>query len=91
MSPKCLALSAESGFFFHYYFCSVHDETHARTTTGGATAANVAADEKASLFLDETDGWLEKYKPGSMRAELVITRARGALVATLVAGRTAER
>lgn len=57
--------------FFHYYFRSVHEETRTRTPASGTAAANAAADEKASLFLDETDGWLSKYKPGSLRMKRV--------------------
>ncbi|WP_179874038.1 phospholipase D-like domain-containing protein [Rhizobium sp. L43] len=56
--------------FFHYYFRSVHEEAHDRAEAGTA-AANAAADQKASLFLDETDGWLTKYKPGSLRTKRV--------------------
>lgn len=66
--------------FFHYYFRSVHEELHASAPVGDAAAANAAADEKASLFLDETDGWLDKYKPGSLRMKRVamFTKMSGA-------------
>ena len=66
--------------FFHYYFRSVHEETQTRAPANGAAAANAAADEKASLFLDETDGWLGKYKPGSLRMKRVamFTKMSGA-------------
>jgi len=69
--------------FFHYYFRSVHEETRSRTSANGAAAANAAADEKASLFLDETDGWLDKYKPGSLRMKRVemFTKMAGAVSA----------
>lgn len=53
--------------FFHYYFRSVHQAIQRRAASTG----NAAADEKASLFLSETDEWLGKYKPGSLRAKRV--------------------
>ena len=52
--------------FFHYYFRSVQQST---LTTETDTKA-------ASLFLDETDGWLKKYKPGSLRQKRVDVFAR---------------
>lgn len=55
--------------FFHYYFRSVHEATRDRASNG--SAVNAAADEKASLFLDETDVWLDKYKDGSLRMKRV--------------------
>ena len=57
--------------FFHYYFRSVHEEVSGRkpATEVGVTAA--AANEKASLFLAETDKWLAKYKPGSLKTKRV--------------------
>ncbi|GLK85527.1 phospholipase D-like domain-containing protein [Ancylobacter defluvii] len=66
--------------FFHYYFRSVREETRARTPANSAAAANAAADERASLFLDGTDGWLGKYKPGSLRMKRVamFTKMSGA-------------
>jgi len=43
--------------FNHYYFRAVHQTTSA-TGTG---------DVEASLFLDEDDKWLKKYKPGKLK------------------------
>jgi phosphatidylserine/phosphatidylglycerophosphate/cardiolipin synthase-like enzyme len=57
--------------FFHYYFRSVHEEASGRKPTTTVGVSTAAADEKASLFLDETDGWLAKYKPGSLRTKRV--------------------
>jgi phosphatidylserine/phosphatidylglycerophosphate/cardiolipin synthase-like enzyme len=48
--------------FNHYYFRSVVESVKDRD-------ANVNMD--ASLFLTEKDQWLEKYKPGSLRAKRV--------------------
>jgi phosphatidylserine/phosphatidylglycerophosphate/cardiolipin synthase-like enzyme len=52
--------------FFHYYFRSVQQSTLSTETDTKA----------ASLFLDETDGWLKKYKPGSLRQKRVDVFAR---------------
>lgn len=53
--------------FFHYYFRSVQEALSGMRPA----AANAAADSTASLFLDETSGWLDKYKPGSLRRKRV--------------------
>ena len=48
--------------FNHYYFRSVVESLKDR---------DAAANMDASLFLAEKDQWLEKYKPGSLRAKRV--------------------
>jgi len=48
--------------FNHYYFRAVVES--AKRRDGGA-------ETEANLFLRETDDWLEKYKPGSLRAKRV--------------------
>jgi phosphatidylserine/phosphatidylglycerophosphate/cardiolipin synthase-like enzyme len=53
--------------FNHYYFRSVQESLRDRRPPDG----NAAADTTASLFLDETPGWLEKYKPGTLRRKRV--------------------
>lgn len=53
--------------FNHYYFCSVREAM----TEGQPQEANGSADAKASLFLDEKDGWLKKYAPGKLRTKRV--------------------
>lgn len=53
--------------FFHYYFRSIVEELG----DGKPASGNAAADQSASLFLDETDGWLKKYAPGTLRAKRV--------------------
>ncbi len=54
--------------FFHFYFRSVVEAT-------GRTGHT----DNASRFLDETDGWLAKYKPGSLKQKRVdvFTRMQG--------------
>jgi phosphatidylserine/phosphatidylglycerophosphate/cardiolipin synthase-like enzyme len=53
--------------FNHYYFRSVQEATlHHK-----AAEPNAAADTQSSLFLDPKDGWLSKYKPGSLRRKRV--------------------
>jgi phosphatidylserine/phosphatidylglycerophosphate/cardiolipin synthase-like enzyme len=47
--------------FFHYYFRSIQ----ARLSRGAPSANG------ASLFLNETDAWLDKYKTGSLRRKRV--------------------
>jgi phosphatidylserine/phosphatidylglycerophosphate/cardiolipin synthase-like enzyme len=49
--------------FNHYYFRAVHEAT-AKPNDGD----NVTQDD---LFLKSTDVWLEKYRPGSLRAKRV--------------------
>jgi phosphatidylserine/phosphatidylglycerophosphate/cardiolipin synthase-like enzyme len=53
--------------FNHYYFRSIQEVTFA----GAERQANAAADKDASLFLDETGSWLEKYEPGKLRRKRV--------------------
>jgi phosphatidylserine/phosphatidylglycerophosphate/cardiolipin synthase-like enzyme len=48
--------------FHHYYFRSVWEEVNAGT--------DKPSDED-SLFLKENDSWLDKYKPGKLRAKRV--------------------
>jgi phosphatidylserine/phosphatidylglycerophosphate/cardiolipin synthase-like enzyme len=43
--------------FNHYYFRAVHQ----------TTSKNGFGDVEANLFLDETDAWLQKYKPGKLK------------------------
>jgi phosphatidylserine/phosphatidylglycerophosphate/cardiolipin synthase-like enzyme len=52
--------------FFHYYFRSVFEQIHAREKPTGDHA-----DSSTSLFLDKTDGWLAKYKPGMLKTKRV--------------------
>jgi phosphatidylserine/phosphatidylglycerophosphate/cardiolipin synthase-like enzyme len=47
--------------FFHYYFRSMQERAKQRPTPA----------EGFSLFLDPTDGWLARYKPGSLRQKRV--------------------
>ena len=51
--------------FNHYYFRSVHEDAR----RNGAPAARRRDAQAASLFLDETPGWLKKYEPGGLRAK----------------------
>ena len=53
--------------FNHYYFRSVQEAMQQHRTA----APNAAADAQSSLFLDPKDGWLSKYKPGSLRRKRV--------------------
>ena len=53
--------------FNHYYFRSVQEVLSGTR----AAEANAAADSTASLFLDETDGWLSKYASGKLRRKRV--------------------
>jgi phosphatidylserine/phosphatidylglycerophosphate/cardiolipin synthase-like enzyme len=53
--------------FFHYYFRSVREAIAEKSKPD----SNAAADTNASLFLEEGDGWLKKYKPGSLRQKRV--------------------
>jgi phosphatidylserine/phosphatidylglycerophosphate/cardiolipin synthase-like enzyme len=46
--------------FQHYYFRSVHEAVKSGTDTPDAT-----------VFLAETDSWLEKYKPGTFRSKRI--------------------
>ena len=56
--------------FNHYYF---------RSVTEVMQSGNAAANDQDSLFLKETDAWLEKYLPGTLRAKRVeaFTRMEG--------------
>jgi phosphatidylserine/phosphatidylglycerophosphate/cardiolipin synthase-like enzyme len=57
--------------FFHYYFRSVHEAISEHKPTDAVGVAATAAAEKASLFLDETAGWISKYAPGSLKTKRV--------------------
>jgi hypothetical protein len=46
--------------FNHYYFRSVAESLKKR-------GQQLSSD--GSLFLDETDGWLKKYKPNTLKAK----------------------
>jgi len=50
---------------------------------GKKSSANAAADSKASLFLDQIDKWLGKYKPGMLRRKQVELFTRMANAKTL--------
>jgi phosphatidylserine/phosphatidylglycerophosphate/cardiolipin synthase-like enzyme len=52
--------------FYHYYFRSVQERT--KKMLG---AAEKKKQDQKSLFLDETDGWLAAYKPGSLKQKRV--------------------
>jgi phosphatidylserine/phosphatidylglycerophosphate/cardiolipin synthase-like enzyme len=73
--------------FNHYYFRSVlealADKKPEGTSAGASAAAAPSSDAKASIFLDETDGWLDKYKPGRLRRKRVELFARMASAKTL--------
>jgi phosphatidylserine/phosphatidylglycerophosphate/cardiolipin synthase-like enzyme/uncharacterized protein YegP (UPF0339 family) len=49
--------------FNHYYFRSVVEDTSRRRPTSSPTQAG------ANRFLQETDAWTTKYKPGSFRSK----------------------
>jgi phosphatidylserine/phosphatidylglycerophosphate/cardiolipin synthase-like enzyme len=53
--------------FNHYYFRSVQEALF----RGAPEEANASADSRASLFLDETPAWLDKYQPGKLRRKRV--------------------
>lgn len=53
--------------FFHYYFRAIFEEMQHKTVPTG----NASASTSSSLFLDETDGWLSKYKPGLLHTKRV--------------------
>lgn len=58
--------------FNHYYFRSVREsltESRPKKPDTGQVGASGAG--SASLFLDEKDSWLEKYKPGTLKAKRV--------------------
>lgn len=52
--------------FYHYYFRSVQERTRKMLS-----AAAKKKQDRKSLFLDETDGWLAAYKPGSLKQKRV--------------------
>ncbi len=52
--------------FFHYYFRSVQETTAATLLTAAKRKA-----DKGSLFLDEDDRWIQRYKPGSLKRKRV--------------------
>jgi hypothetical protein len=51
--------------FNHYYFRAVVD----RTSHG--TPASASPNAAGSLALEEDDGWLQKYAPGTLRTKRV--------------------
>jgi phosphatidylserine/phosphatidylglycerophosphate/cardiolipin synthase-like enzyme len=51
--------------FNHYYFRSVIESLQQEQAEG------TPADTQASIFLDETDDWLKKYKRGTFRYKRV--------------------
>ena len=51
--------------FNHYYFRAVHEAVSERAAADNAGVS----DESASLFLRETDDWVQKYEPGKLRAK----------------------
>lgn len=53
--------------FYHYYFRSIQAEHPAAGPSAGASAGDGAG----SRFMEETDAWLEKYKPGRLRRKRV--------------------
>jgi len=59
----CIYFTEFNRLFNHYYFRSVQESM----LRNEPQEANAAADARASLFLDPEDGWLGKYKPGSLR------------------------
>jgi phosphatidylserine/phosphatidylglycerophosphate/cardiolipin synthase-like enzyme len=52
--------------FNHYYFRAVQEATRGRERGG----------KEYSLFLSETDSWLEKYRPGALRSKRLDLFAR---------------
>ena len=52
--------------FYHYYFRSVQERTRKMLSEDGKKKQ-----DRKSLFLDETDGWLAAYKPGSLKQKRV--------------------
>ena len=52
--------------FYHYYFRSVHERTSKMLSE-----KEMKRRDKQSLFLDETDNWLEGYKPGTLKQKRV--------------------
>ena len=57
--------------FFHYYFRSVVETLQQRNAGQGVAPQNTPTGEGASMFLAETDAWLKKYAPGSLRQKRV--------------------
>ena len=51
--------------FFHYYFRSVQEATRRRLAEGAPR------NDEHTLFLDETDGWTERYRAGTLRHKRV--------------------
>jgi len=51
--------------FYHYYFRSVQEATFKRDEEEKRKS------DQQTLFLDETDGWTKKYKPGSLKRKRV--------------------
>jgi hypothetical protein len=56
--------------FYHYYFRSVQEATLARDRDAAI------ADSQQTLFLAEDDGWIRKYKRGSLKRKRVEMFAR---------------
>jgi len=52
--------------FYHYYFRSVLERTRKMLSKD-----EKKQQDRQSLFLDETDGWLAAYKPGSLKQKRV--------------------
>jgi phosphatidylserine/phosphatidylglycerophosphate/cardiolipin synthase-like enzyme len=52
--------------FYHYYFRSVQERTRKMLSED-----DKKKQDQKSLFLDETDGWLAAYKPGSLKQKRV--------------------
>ena len=51
--------------FYHYYFRSIQE------TTSRLAKEEKEGRDQQSLFLDETDGWVKKYKRGSLKRKRV--------------------
>jgi phosphatidylserine/phosphatidylglycerophosphate/cardiolipin synthase-like enzyme len=52
--------------FYHYYFRSVQEKTRQLLEQPGSSRT-----DKDTLFLSETDAWIAKYKPGSLKLKRV--------------------
>lgn len=51
--------------FYHYYFRSVQEATRR------LEESDKAERDRQTLFLEETDAWIKKYKPGSLKRKRV--------------------
>ena len=65
--------------FNHYYFRSVMESIAEAQANGRASSGPATS----SVFLDETDGWLKKYRRGTFRAKRVKVAAQMAGLTTL--------